>query len=289
MIDPIFFNRNKIHISNTTASLTASSTASGYAIDNAREDSLSSGWKPSNSSSDEWLKVDFGNTTSMGPQGFTAYCCVSYDARGADQSTIHLQYDSADSSSFSSPVDLDHFTLFKLSFQGVNHDYFAFTVPTAAKRYYRLIQKNADRGGGTKTATILYWGMFSRANSLVFPTDFPKDTLGRYRITNQFRCGVARTAGDVPVINEYAKIGTTIAMEWDHSTESFWNTLRTAWVTNSDAEAPLQAVYLQAQGLYNLALANFSLVRFTSPNWSAVLDLNDLYTITLEFETEPWL
>lgn len=290
IVDPIFFNRSKtiLNVIGSAPTITASSTATGYAVDNAREDNLATGWKPNDGASDEYYKIVFPATTTLGIAGSTAYCCISYDARGVDQTKITVQSD--DNTSFTSPTAVGEFTLQTGTTSGVNHDYISFTIPNPAEQYYRLLQKNSDRGGGTHTATILYQGFFPSTSVFVMSSNYATEVVMRYRIRNLFRVGAARTAGDMPLINEYAKIGQALDMEFDHATPTFWDAFMSAWDFNSNAESPMQAFYLQAKGLYNHAKSDFSLVRFSTQEWSGTLTFPELYQgFVMPFETEPWL
>jgi len=292
VIDPQFYHRNKVHISRTATVLTASSTDVGYAIDNSREDGLGAGWKPINGTSDQWLQADLGDTTQLGSAAGAAYFAVAYDARGCDQTKFTLQYDSADNPAFSSPVDVNNLTLQTASTSLVNCDLLSFSVPTPAKRYYRIMQKNSDRGGGTKVATILYWGLFPRSTCIFFGIgqDFTSDTISQYKISDIEQSGVARTAGNVPLLNQYAKRATSVQLTFDHATQAFWDRWRSDWDTNSNAETPQQAVFCTLQGLYNIARPGFFLCRMASLEYQGVIENKDLYNqLTFTFESEPYV
>lgn len=291
MVDPIFFHRNAVHISDTTPVFTTSSTANGYAIDNCREDNLGSAWKPNTGTSDEWLKLQLSTTTRLGAVGQTAYFCISYDARGMDQTTIIVQYDTSDNTSFAGATGVLTFSLNTALTAGVCHDYGSFTIPSAAGHsptFYRLMQRNADRGGGTKTVPILYFGMYKRTDVMVYPTDFPQDSVGRYRVSDLYNVGVVRTTGGIPAANEFAKTSQRVDMDFDKSTATF----RDAWRLANDLdsyEAPLQAIYIQAQGLYNIPKPNFSLCRQTTLQSVADITQKDVFDLSMSYESEPWL
>jgi len=274
--------RDRLHISETSASLTASSTDSGYAIDNAREADLFNSWKPTDGTSDQYLQVDGGSTTWLGAAGTKLYCCIAYDARGANQTEIRLQYDTADNPAFTSVFTSGVFQT--LSTDGVNCDFGSITIATPAKRYYRLSQLNSNRGGGTVCAKILSWAMF-KATDVLNATSFPSDTDGQYEIDQVFRHGTMRTGGGLQLVNQYAKPGQRFGVTFQPATDALFASLRDNFFTTS---GPARAVYVQKEALKNAALSNFFMCRLMESSVRASRRYQGVYEVAMQLETEPW-
>lgn len=276
------FLRDRLHISEAASSFTASSTDTGYAIDNAREADLFNSWKPTDGTADEWLQVDLGSTSVLGAAGAVAYCAFAYDARSANQTLLKLRYDSADNPAFTSPTALA--TSATLDVTMASCDFFGFVIPSTAKRYYRLYQLNADRGGGAVCAKILNWAMF-KATDVLNATSFPKDSDGQYEISQVFHHGTMRTAGGLQLTNIYAKPGQRFGVTFQPATDALYASLRDNFFTTS---GPARALYVQKEALKNAALADFYLCRMTDAGVRASRRYQGSYEMDMQFETEPW-
>jgi hypothetical protein len=274
-----------LHLSQTTRFLTASTVQAGTAIDNAREPDLQRAWKPSDSANDEWLKADGATTTWLGNAGATAYAVVAYDSRLADQTTLVLQYGTTDDGAFAAPNDLVTWTISGANALDVNCHYQSFTIPGTAKRWYRLIQKNADRGGLTRTARIFNWAMFSNADVLQ-PALTQNASEGTYNLASLDRTSAIVTAADFPVTNRYARGGARFEIAFRPASDTLWNALRDAFVSNGGMNRP---IYIQKTGLRNPALPDFFMCRATSSERQTSVTYRGNNDIVMEFQTVPWI
>ncbi len=281
--DLTFFWNDRMHISQTRT-VTASSTASGYAVDNVREADLVKAHKPADSvSTDEWLKVDGGNTLWLGTTGATCFFAVAYDARGVNQNVFRLQTDSLDDGTFGgTQTDVVTHTLDKTA---VGLFYASFTSPQ--KRWYRLLQKGTDRSGGNVTAKVYYWAMYAAADVTIMSTGFPGDGEGSYSFEDDYRVGVSRTLGGVTLVTRRAAPGQRFTVGFNPASITLWKKLRDQ--LEGTVGGPERAIFIQKEGLRNAALVNFGLCRIER-NWSASVQYVDTYeTGPLSFTTEPWL
>src|SRR3990172_3346764 len=190
-VDLKAFFDDAMHATKTAVTLTASSTDSGYNKENVRQADLVRAWKPVDSATDEYLQVDGVTTGWLGTASTAVAICIAYDARGADQTTIRVRYDTADNPAGSFGVN---FVSFTVNTSQVCCDYVETIVPGTAKRYYRLVQLNSERGGGTKCAKILSWAMYARTGYLIQTADYPGDSLDPYQLTHFYRVAEAVTA-----------------------------------------------------------------------------------------------
>jgi hypothetical protein len=286
--DIIIFLKDLLHVSNPAAILTASSTVSGYAIENVRRADLMAAWKGSDgTTNDEWLQVDGGSTTWLGAASATAYAVVAYDNRGADQDTILLQYDTADNPAFSSPSTALTWTISGNKAE-VTMEWKSFSIPSTAKRYYRIIQPGNARTEttGSITAKILAWSMFKATDVIVLATGFPQDAEGAYSIKTQYRVGESATAGGLRLFNKYAQPGQRFTIAFSPASRTLWQTIRDGLKSNG---AGVRAMYIQKDGLDNQAQQNFFMCRLTNPEYAASLQYRDNFQVEMEWETEPWL
>ena len=288
--DLMIFWNDRQHITQTTRVMTASSTAAGYAIDNAREADLARAWKPSDSASTtEWLKVDGGSTLWLGSGSNTVFVAVAYDARGANQNVIRLQTDSVDDGAFGGTLtDQWTHTLLK---DKVNCSWSSFVSPS--KRWYRLAQLGTDRSGGNVTAKILYWAMYTKVTAgsldgdiLQMSVDYPGDSEARYQIAQRNRVGRVETAGGIVATNKWATTGQEFSVTFEPASDTLWASIRRHL---SDNDGQHRGMFVQKEGLENSALSNFFLCRLLSAEWGASREYLGNYNVALQFRTESWL
>ena len=86
-----------------------------------------------------------GSATGLGAAALSAWFLVAYDARGANQTALTIKSDAADNPAGTFANTEGVITMGSTEISG---DWFAFTIRTSGRRYYRLYQLNADRGGG---------------------------------------------------------------------------------------------------------------------------------------------
>ena len=281
-VDLLLFMDDMLHITSTLAGTwTASSTASGYAVDNAREADLVKAWKPSDGAADGTLEFDPTTDSDVGTSGNQCYMAVAYDARGSHQDLIKLQ-------AFNGAwVTISTITTDKT---GVWCNYGSFAMPATPYQKYRVAQLVADRSGGagTITAKIFSFAMFNTAlNDMIrLGTDFSSDTEANYRVSQVYRVGYGTTAGAHRVANEYAKPGQRFGVSFGPASRSLWDRI-TADLHRIGGTK--RSIYIQKTGLYNPSQGSLYMCRLTSNEWTADLPYLDQYGMSLEFETCPWL
>jgi len=286
--DLIFFFNDRGHITQTTPILTASNTAPGYAVDNARMASLATAWKPPDSAAvDEYLMFDGGSTGWLGTTtpGDKIYSCVAYDARGAVQGQLEVRQDGADNPAGTFVTSRAVYTLNKSE---ISCQWATFPLSNPARRYYRLYQFAGAGGrsaGNTITAKVLYWAMFGPADVMEQSVDFPAQAEGPYTIRQTDRVGVIRTAGGVPLTNIYARTGQRFTVGFRPGQDTLF-----AEITNQlfAVSGRARAIFIQKEGIRNPAQANFFLARLTD-DWTGSLSYRTNYEMSLEFETEAWV
>jgi hypothetical protein len=286
-VDLVLFLDDRNHITVSTSTFTASSTAASYAIDNAREADLVRAWKPDNSAAtNEHLTVDGGSTTWVGAGLAKAYCAISYDARGANQTAIELMTDSGDSAGGS-------FLQSKLTFSSLNTSevscaWGSFTISSTAKRYYRLWQfaVSGRSAGNEVTAKVLSWAMFSATGAIELSLSHPSVAVSPYLIRQNSRVGSVRTAGGVQLTNVYARTGQRFTVVFNSATVALWEELRDRIRA---VEGMNRALYIQKEGLSNGGTSNFFMCRLVGADWVASRRNVGSYEVEMEFETEPWV
>lgn len=287
-VDTIVAFQNLLHFS-TTAAVTASNTAIGYAVRHARDPNFLTAWKPPDSETvDEYLMVDGGTTTWLGAATETAWLGIAYDARLADQTKILLRYDTADSSSGSFSNTLITHTVDKTS---VGVAFVSFAIPSTAKRYYRLVQLNTDgRGSGsakTRTIKINAWALFDKDTVYqVSAPQFTSDAIGPHRWSILDRVGIERTGIGGFVSNAVGASGQGFQVTFDPASKSLWETFRDELMKQRGAH---RANFMQHEGLRNPAQSNAFLCRVVSGEWNATKEQPDQYhNVAIPFETEGW-
>lgn len=281
-VEAILFMDDKFHSSNTTAEVDGytGSNENGYAGDNVREVEFGTAWKPADDSSDHAIRLDFNNTTTLGTAGTTGYCCIAYDARVAEQNTILLQYDSADSSGFAGATTLSTFTLNKAR---PSCQFASFTIPTPAKRYYRLLERNADRAGGTKTVKIFNWGMFAGAGGFRIGTDYGLDTTGPGDLDHVSDVQAILTEAQCRFTNRMGFPKQEVELSFRPASLALWEALRDKVY---GLDGPRRAFYAQFDGLRNPAQQDFFMVRMVGERATGSRNDRDQYEVTVLLETE---
>lgn len=288
--DLIIFWNDRLNILNTAVTLTASSTQSGYSINNVRYADLVLPWKGNDSTTtDEWLKSDGTTTGWLGTAADTAFSIIAYDNRNAHQDTVKLQYDTADNTSFSSPSTLATWTVGTPNNTEVTMEWKQFTIPTPAKRYYRIVEFGNERteAAGTVTTKVFAWGMFNATDVLRLSVDYSKEGESPYDISTNFRYGTVATAGGVQIFNKVAQPAQTFSVVFRPGTDTFWATA----IKNRlrSLEGPARAFFIQKEGINNLALSNFFLCRLVGLDFNSSRPYQDQYMFEMKFVTEPWI
>lgn len=278
--DTVLFWNNKLHSSQLTRVITASSIASGFALENAREADLVSAWKPNDSAStDEWLKADGAATNFLGTGPALAFVAVAYDARNSNQNVLTLQTDNADTGAFAATTPVWAHTMDKTA---MGMAFTSFASPN--KRWYRLAQLGTDRSAGNVTAKIFYWAMFAVTDITQVSTDFPGDSESTYGMRPIFRVSREETVADVSMLNQYAAHGMDFDVSLDPISDAMWALIRDQLYSIG---GPLTAIFLQKEGIKNPAQANFSLCRMVDQKWSSERRfLGTYHGIKIPFVTE---
>ena len=285
---PILFMDDRSHLSVTATVRTASSTASGYAISNSREADLVKAHKHVDGTADEYLMDDGGSTTWLGATGATMWLLLAFDPRGADQAAFRIRTDAADNpaGTFATPQGTIFIDVGKA---GVICEMLQLSVPSPAKRYWRLIQLNADRSAATKCAKVLYWAMAEEAGTIrVDGVGYLQDSQAEYSIRQMDRQGIVRTTAGNIFTNRYAAPGQAFELSLGPATLTLWQALRDKFRANGGVG---RAIFCQFEGLANPGVSsssNFFLCRRTAEQWSSSLEFADNYNAKIEFETEPW-
>lgn len=266
----------------TTSIYGASSTAAGYNTENVRDADYATAWKPNDGTADEYIQADGGSATWLGVDAETVYCAVAYDARGVDQNTIDVWVDAADNPVGTFATLRTTFTLNKTE---PTVDYGSFTAGSGGRRYYRLKQLNAGRGGGTKTVKIYWFGLFRASGVYNIDTGYIADAPGQGEFVQAFNVGVMETAGGAIFTNRNASSFQSVDLTFQPATKTLWEVLRDQFHSIS---GPHRAFAFQYEGLRNAAKANFQIVRLHGMQWAARRNYRDVYDTTMRLRTEAW-
>jgi len=276
----IFFSWDRFHASGANPSVhSVSTTANGFNKENVRDTSWLGAWKPADSTNDEYLQIDGGSAGWLGTTGGDIITvAIAYDARGCDQTTIKIATDAADAAG-GAFVQLKG--TFTLNTAGPTVDYITISLAASGKRYYRVYQYNADRGGLTKTVPIYAIAIFTAAEVHILDTEYLSDAPGPGDYTPGAIVGVGETAGGMWQTNLNGPAYQEFDVNLDRATSTLWNVLLYQWMTWS--RGPSRAVWLQYEGIVNNALANFGMVYMTG--FQTTRPLKDQYSTRLRFRT----
>jgi hypothetical protein len=269
----IFFVGDKFHNSQTAASVhSVSSTANGYNKEAVRDTSWLQAWKPSDGTGDEYLQVDGGSATWIGNALDTAYLAIAYDARGCDQNTITLFQDAADNPAGAFATLRSTFTVNKTA---PTVDYLSFVISTSGRRYYRIYQKNADRGGGTKVIPIYAIAFFSAAEVYDIDANYTSDAPGPGGYSLISTVGQGQTAGGLIQTNKNGRSYQEFDVTFDKATATLFDALNANFLNWEDG--PARSVWLQYEGIVNAAKADFGMVKVLGQESSRqYVDQNDM-------------
>lgn len=271
-----------LHYSDTARSINGvSSTANGYNKDYVRDTSWGGAWKPSDGTSDEYIMCDGADTSWVGAFGEQATLAIAYDARGCDQNTIVLRQDTADS-----PVGT--FTTIRSTIT-VNKtaptvDFVQFLVSSGGRRYYRLLQGNADRGGGTKTIPIYAWAMFHASGVYSIDSEYTADAPSEGAYEQVSQAGMFQSVGGLHASNKNGRTYYEFDVNFARASVGLWTMIRDKL---DDIGGPARCFWMQYEGLKNAAKSHFQMVRQARPRWGSTRPYVDLYDTSVRFQTEP--
>jgi hypothetical protein len=276
----IFFVGDKFHFSQTSAAVhSVSSTDNGYNQEAVRDTNWLWAWKPDDGVADEYIQIDGGSAGWLGTSG-TVYCAIAYDARGADQTAIKIYEDTADAEGGTFATLKDTFTL---NATAPTVEYLDFTLTASGKRYYRVTQLNADRGGGNNTVPIYSIAFFTAAEVYNIDTGYPQSPPGVGAYDFGSNVGVAPTAGGM----QWSNVNGTPYQEFDiniaRATSALWQAMRSQFVNWHQGNA--RNFWLQYDGLDNAAMADFDMVSLVGPGYGSRRVIRDLYDTRLRVRT----
>lgn len=280
--ETILFLDDRLHAWNVAASIYGvSSTAAGFHAEAVRDVDYLNGWKPNDGSADEYVQVDGGAVDWLGTTGGgTIFLVVAYDARGADQNTVTLTQDTADNPAGAFLTLLATLTLNKT---GPTCDYVTFSLSSGGRRYYRLNQIVADRGGGTKTATILSWGMYKATGVLNLDTGYSGVWVSPGRSDLEDEVGTVHSPGGFVHSQAAARMRNSFELRIRRARRKLWVDLVDRIHV---AGAGSRAVFVQYEGLKNHARDDFQMARIPDMKWTARRPLVDDFEISIPFRTE---
>jgi len=277
----IFFVGDKLHASQSAASIhSVSSTENGYNMHAVRDTSWKDAWKPVNGTADEYLQIDGGSAGWLGTTGGDPiHWAIAYDARGADQTLIKVNQDAADAVGGA-------FVTIKGTFAtlGTNRpteDYLSFLLTGGGKRYYRVYQFNADRGGGTKTVPIYAIAVFTATEVHIIDTEYLGNSPGPGEYGLGANVGLAESAGGMEESNVNGPPYQEVEINFGRATQALWDAITSHYMTWNNGSA--RPIWLQYEGLYNDVKADFAMVR--QMNFASRRPQKDQYDTRLQFRT----
>lgn len=281
-VETIFFLDDKMHAWNASVFIdSASSTAAGYSIEAVRDTTFSSGWKPNDGTSDEYVMVDGAAAGWLGTSG-TVYVAVAYDARGADQGALALTVSSADTPVGTFSTVVANFGPLSPSYPSV--EWTSFTVPGSGKRYYRLYQPNANRGGGTKTAIIHSWAMFKATGILNVDAGYAGGNVSPHKTDLIDEVRRIDVPGGFIHAQAVSRVRNDLEVHIRRASKALWTDLVDRIHL---AGAGARAFYLQYEGLRNPVQANFGMVRLAGMRWMSQRPLPDTFEVSIPVTAEP--
>lgn len=283
-VETILFLDNKVDPSNTALSIhSASSTENGYSTENVRDTDYSTAWKPSDSSSDEYIQLDGGAAGFLGNSPDTNYMVIGYDARGVQQTTIRVRTDSGDNPAGAFSENRATFTL---NASGPTCAWASTGAASTGRRYWRILQLNSERGGGTKTCPIFFAALYNSVTGVFsIDSDFPGESIDAARLDSSYNVAIAKSVGGHVLTNRIAKGQQDFDLVFDPASLTLWETLRDQFFA---MDGPHRAWPIQIQGLRNYALANFQLVRIDGNRWGSRRGYVDTYPASIPLVTEPF-
>jgi len=230
-----------------------------------------------------------GGVSNIGNDGETAHFAIAYDARNNTQNKIWIQYDTADSSSFTSPVSHKAIALTE-SGAGVECFTDTFTIPAIGgnpPRWYRLVLDGGTDRTASAVPKIFYFDMFDKDDVLIMGTSpHAGQTTGAGLVTPISRAAVARTAVGALATNKYAEYGTRFDTTFQPADVTLWKAIRDHLAAQG---GPNLANFVMHEGIKNGDLDDFFLCRVMGNDFYSSREYIDEYEASLTWETEPWL
>ena len=243
-------------------------------------------WKPPNDLvNNHSIRADFQDGNLIGAAGETCYWGIAYDPRNIDQTTIILQYDSADNPSFSGATSYVIISSGHSSgYQYPTCQWQPFVMPTPAKRYWRVQQRISDRAGSGRTIKLFYWAMCGPNHIVDIDAGSYGPGLSRSGLLGSGQMSVG--PGSVMSFNNPSISQQTFDITVTPSNTSMFNKIRDGLYNGDLLE---RAFFVQYEGLRNEAETNFFLCRIDRSQWDALKNVDDTYEITLPLITEAFL
>lgn len=281
--ETILYLDDQLHYSKSFSSIYGvSSTEAGWNKDFVRDPNWTGGWKPANGVADEQIIVDGGSAGWLGTTaGDSISCAIAYDARGCDQLTIGVYHDAADNPAGVFAQLKDTFTI---NTDGPTVDVVDFAIPAAGKRYVKLSQANADRGGGTKTVPIYGISFYGLAHKYNVDTGYLQDAIGPGDIDMVSQVGVMQTPAGLLYTNKNGRTFQEFDLPFSRGSAALYAVIRDEMV---NLDGPNRTFYLNFDGLTNYALSNFQMVRLASSRWTTTREYRDYYDMRIRLRTEP--
>lgn len=279
-VETILFIDNLVDESIAASSIvSASATDDGYHRDNVRRTDFGTAWKAMDSfTANSEIVLDLGSISALGASGATAYFVVAYDPRGSNQANVHLQVNTNDDADFTDEVGVLSMAI--PDFTEPTSNWASFTVPTPAKRFYRIKQAFAD---GDKRLRIFAWGMYAAAGVTRVGVDYVSDTTGPGAFRQRARISSIEALGGQGYVNRVARPQQEVEMRFDPGSAALWEAVRDK-LHGLDGSA--RAVFAQFDGLRNPAKPDFGMLRMTGPAAGFRTD-RDQQELAVRFVTEP--
>jgi hypothetical protein len=285
IVETILFLDDRLHATISTAEIEAVSSTHKGNMHNVRDANLLTYWKPNNDLvSNANIRADFTSGDNIATASQEMYMAVAYDPRNIDQTTIILQYDSADDPSFSGATGAATLVI-DTTDQYPTCQWTSFSMPSPSKRYWRLMQRFADRSGAGRTIPIFYWGVYG-------PSDLTNlDTDGRKQGPGAGGHGFLGSAG---VLHGPAGLANATSPGYPRQTfdvtlrtdSSHFETIRDGLLTG---DLMHRGFFVQYEGLRNEAQANFNLCRVNHARFEALRGYMTSYELTIPFVTEAFV
>jgi hypothetical protein len=164
-------------------------------------------------------------------------------------------------------------------------DYDSFPISSPGKRYYRIVQYNSNRGGGTKTCRIFSVALFADSGvHQVGVTD--SNVTGPGALQQSANNGYMQTLSGLTATNRNGSSVQSVDLSMMPFTKASWEIFRDRFFA---LRGPDRAIYLQFEGLRNFARESFQMVRLNGTRWGGPRRVRDEIDTTIPFRTEAWV
>lgn len=285
-VDALILLDNHIQAGETLGAggLTVTSTAPGYNKDSFRDPNLFTGWKPTDSSADEYAQIE---TNAAMSTSLVQYVAVAWDARAmTDSKRQFMEVLGATSGGGAYTSLLISNMNNALSPKKISVSILRFT-PGSAWKFFRFRATYNSGAGGTQQSPIFLFGcvVCGLNNCIDYQSD-AVNAMGQGSFAYISNSGSLRTASGAYLANRVAMPQHDIDFNSQPANESQYGKFFAGMQRYGDNT---RAIFARLDGMkaFHSAITGDGVVRLNTDRWPADRYYADAYETSIPFVTEP--